>query len=141
MLRIQRATSPVKNSQVVTKRGAKKSTGPSSEIETIELVDSSDEDIAPAAPTSSKGKGKAKDIAVKAEETDDDDDHDEEMVDGTGKSASMKGDFKSSTKLDYLVAYLTEAREEEPTLKAVVFRSVSSFLLIPNFAHEGLPTQ
>lgn len=118
LIAIQRATSPIKNARPAIASSSTKAVAPSSEIETIELVDSSDEEFAPPVPhpTNSKGKGKAKE--VKAEDSDED----EEMVNGTGKSASMKGDFKSSTKLDSLVAYLTEARKEEPHLKAVVFR-------------------
>lgn len=120
MLDIQRGTQTVVRGPAKPGKGYKASSdaGSSSQMDTIEIIDTSDEEEAPAKELTrvlvnvGKGKGKAT-----AGSHDDDEDSKPE------RQARIGGDgFRSSTKITALVEYLETQRVIDPQLKAVVFR-------------------
>ncbi|KAI5480346.1 hypothetical protein MNV49_000921 [Pseudohyphozyma bogoriensis] len=133
------------------------SSGPgasSSQTEVLTILDSSeDESALKTSPREAKGKAKAKveEIEVNSDSSDSDSDSDADYVEKDVKMASASSDedededeppspsanqglilqkdnFKSSTKLDALIASLRKARAEDPLVKVVVFSQFTGFL-------------
>lgn len=86
----------------------------------------------PVVASSSKGKGKASEDEdeeddVKMGDLSDSDDETQASA-AQGGIVALKSDFKTSTKLEALKNALLAAREEDPTVKAVVFSQFTSFI-------------
>ncbi|KAK4698930.1 DNA repair protein RAD5, partial [Phenoliferia sp. Uapishka_3] len=137
------ASGAAKNEQKVAKPYFTSSTissDPASSSQTTEvltILDSSDDESENDAPKKSTSKGKGKDKAKVV----DSESESEFEPDGDAKMGDLESDvetsdalglattqFRSSTKLDALMASLNTARESDNNLKAVVFSQFTGFL-------------
>ncbi|KAM0747434.1 hypothetical protein T439DRAFT_305206 [Meredithblackwellia eburnea MCA 4105] len=112
------------------------SSGPgSSQVETLTILDSSDEEEQPAnklysssASPSTNGHINNSSQDIKIGDLHDDGDDSDEDSDEEEKVGGFGAPFRTSSKLDALVNSLNKVRETDPNFKAVVFSQFTGFL-------------